>query len=143
MLVFRVRSSLFQFERGLATSNNRSISYVIYPKSPMEARQIPFMHPSRLEAHSTPRHQSGDHVPCNRPSTRQHSLKPATAPGSLAVPCSEYTHAHETKGEKKKKGPGKQKTAGKVRQGIKEGGFEVEALRGQRCTNRARSGIEI
>ena len=32
--------------------------------------------------------------------TRHHPLIPTTAPGSPAVPCSEYTHALETKEEK-------------------------------------------
>ena len=61
------------------------------------------MLPSCLEAHATPSHENGDRAPCNPPSTRQHPLTPATAPGSPAVPCSEYTHAHETKEEKKEK----------------------------------------
>ena len=37
----------------------------------------------------------------------------------------------------------KQSTAGKVRQAIKGGGFQVGALRGQGCTNRERSESEI
>ncbi|MEP5116252.1 MAG: hypothetical protein ABJQ90_11040, partial [Parasphingorhabdus sp.] len=50
------------------------------------------------------RHESGDRAPCNSPSTRQHPLTPATVPGSPAQPCSEYTHAHETKEEKREEG---------------------------------------
>ena len=69
----------------------------------METRQSPFMHPSCLEAHATLWHESGDRASCNPPSTRQHPLTTATAPGSPAVPHSEYTHAHETKGEERKK----------------------------------------
>ena len=65
----------------------------------MEARQGPFMLPSCLETHPTPSHEIGDHAPCNPPSTHGYSLTPAMAPGSPAVPCSEYTHAHETKRE--------------------------------------------
>ena len=68
----------------------------------MKARQSPFMHPSCLEANATPSNENGYRPPYNPPSTRQHSLTLATAPGSPALPCSEYTHAHETKGEKKK-----------------------------------------
>ena len=63
------------------------------------------MHRSCLGAHAMPRLESGDRAPCNPPSTRQHPLTPATAPGSPAVPCLEYTHAHETKEEKWKEGP--------------------------------------
>ena len=59
----------------------------------MEARHSPFM---CLEGHATPSHETRDHAPCNPPSPRQHPLIPATAPGSPAGPCSEYTHAHET-----------------------------------------------
>ena len=66
----------------------------------MEARQSPFMHLSCLEAHATPSHENGDRDPSNTPSTRQHPLTPAMAPGSPAVPYSEYMHAHETKKEK-------------------------------------------
>ena len=62
-----------------------------------EARQSPFVLPTSLEAHATPSHENGDRAPCNHPSTCQHPLTPATAPGSPAVPCSEYTHAHEIK----------------------------------------------
>ena len=79
-------------------------SYIFYPKSQMEARQSPFMLPSCLEAHGTPSHENGDRAPYNPPSTRQPPLTPATAPGSPAVLCSECTHAHETKEEKRKKG---------------------------------------
>ena len=69
----------------------------------MEARQSPFMLPSCLEAHATSRRKNGDRASCNAPSTRQHPLTPTTAPGSPVVPCSEYTHAHETKRRKKEK----------------------------------------
>ena len=90
----------------LAISNDPSISYILYPKSQMEARQSLFMHLSCLEAHATPRHKNGDRAPCNPPSTRQHRLIPATAPGSPAVPCSECTHAKRIKKkEKRNKGP--------------------------------------
>ena len=67
----------------------------------MESRQSTSVYPSCLEAHATPRHESGDRALCNPPSTRQHLLTPATAAGSPAVPCSEYTHAHETKEQKR------------------------------------------
>ena len=67
----------------------------------MEDGQSPFMPPSCLETHATPNHENGDRAPFNPPSTRQHSLTPATAPGLPAVPCSEYTHAHETNEEKR------------------------------------------
>ena len=103
----------------------------------MEARQSPFMHLSCLEAHATPRYQSGDRAPYNSPSTRQLSLTPAMAPGSPAVPYSEYTHAHETKQEKGRNDRDcqekwrKQRPAGKVRQVMNGGGFEAGALRGQ------------
>ena len=63
----------------------------------MEARHSPFMLPSCLQAHATPSHENGDRALYNPPSTRQHPLTPATAPGTPAAPCSEYTHAHETK----------------------------------------------
>ena len=72
----------------------------------MEARQSPFLHPPCLEAHATPSHESGDCAPSNSPSTRQHPLTPATAPGPPAVPCSEYAHAHETKEEKRRSDAG-------------------------------------
>ena len=62
-----------------------------------EARQIPFVLPTCLEAHATPSHEDGDRARCNPSSTRQHPLTSATAPGSPAVACSEYTHAHERK----------------------------------------------
>ena len=42
----------------------------------MEARQSPFMHPSCLEAHVTPRHESGDRAPCNPP------IYPSAPPGT-------------------------------------------------------------
>ena len=77
--------------------NTRAYSY---QKSQMEARQSPLAHLSCLEAHATPRHESGDRVPCNPPSTRQHPLTPVTAPGSPAVPCSEYTKRKNKKGRK-------------------------------------------
>ena len=63
------------------------------------------MHPSFLEAHATPNHENGDRAPCNAPSTRQHPLTPAKVSGSPAVSCSEYRHAHETKDNKREKGP--------------------------------------
>ena len=69
----------------------------------MEARQSPFMLPSCLDRHATPSHENGDRVPCNPRSTRQYLLAPATAPGSPAVPCSKYTHAHGTEEERKKR----------------------------------------
>ena len=59
------------------------------------------MLPSCLEAHATPRHENGDRAPFNPPSTRQHPLPPATAPGSPTVPCSKYPHAHEAEEEEK------------------------------------------
>ena len=65
----------------------------------MEARQSPFMLPSCLEEHVTPSHESGARAPFDPPSTRQYPLTPATALGSPAVPCFEYTHAHKTKEE--------------------------------------------
>ena len=71
----------------------------------MEARQSPFMLPSCLEAHATPSHENGDRATCTPPSSRQHPQTPATVPGSPAVPCSEYTHAHEKKEEKGKEEP--------------------------------------
>ena len=46
-----------------------------------------------------------DRAPRNPPSARQHPLRPATAPGTPAVPCSEYTHAHKAKAEKREKEP--------------------------------------
>ena len=126
-------------------------SYVPYQKPQiMEARRSPFMHPSCLEAHATPRHESGDRAPCNPPSTRQHPPTPATAPGSPAVSYSEYTHAHDTKEEKRRKDRvclekgRKQRPVGRVRKKVMNGGgFEVGALRGQGCTNRARAESEI
>ena len=75
----------------------RSISYILYPKSQMVASQSPFLHPPCLEAHATPRHESVDCAPCKSSSTRLHPLTPPAAPGSPAGPCSEYTHAQETK----------------------------------------------
>ena len=77
-----------------------------------------------LEAHATPRHESGDRDPFDPPPlpASQYPLTPPTALGSPAVPCSECTHAQETKKEKKKKRNRKcqekwrtQRTAGKVR----------------------------
>ena len=61
-----------------------------------KARQSPFVLSMCLEAHATPSHENGDRAPCDLPSTRHHPLTPVTAPGSPAVPCSEYMHAHET-----------------------------------------------
>ena len=108
------------------------------------------MLPSCLEAHAMPSHENGDRAPRNIPSTRQLPLAPATAPGPPAVPCLEYTHlyAHETKEEEKNNRKcqekwRKQRTAGKVRQVRKGGDFQVGALRGQGCTNGARSESEI
>ena len=75
-------------------------SYLPYQKSQMEARQSPSMQSSCLEAHATPRNESGDRALCHPRSSRQHPLTPATAPSSPAVPYSENTHAHETKKEK-------------------------------------------
>ena len=90
------------------------------------------MLPLCLDRHVTPSHENGDRAPFNPPSARQHPLTPATAPRSPAVPCSEYTLAHETKQEKKvKKGSRWQVT--------ERGGVQVGALRGQGCANRARS----
>ena len=78
-------------------------SYILSLISPMEARQSPFMPPLWLEAHTTPSHENQDHAPFNPPSTRQHPPTPARAPGSRALPCSDYTHAHETKEEEREK----------------------------------------
>ena len=58
-----------------------------------------------LDAHATPRYESGNVLLATTPFTRQHSLTPATAPGPPAMTCSEYTHAHETKEDKSEKGP--------------------------------------
>ena len=59
----------------------------------------------RFEVRATPRHELGNRAPCTPASTRQHPLTLATAPGSPAVPYSQYTHGHETKEEKKKRPP--------------------------------------
>ena len=71
-------------------------SYMVYAQPHKEASQTPFVLPSCLEAHATPSYENGDRAPCYTPSTRHHPLTPATAPGSPAVRCSEYTHADET-----------------------------------------------
>ena len=104
---------------------------MVQPEPHQEARQSPFMLPSCLDAHATPSHDNGDRAPSNPPSTRQHPLTPASAPGSPAVPCSGYTHAHITKDETKKNG-----SRGQV---IEGGGVQVGALRCQGGTKRARS----
>ena len=160
MLLLRLGTSLCDFQPGRQNKNSLNnilqsrttlkYSNVLYQKSQMKARESPFMHPSCLEAHATPRHESGDRAPCNPPSTRQHPLTPATAPGSPVVPCSRVHACTRNEIGKKENEPRvprekwkKQKTAGKVRQVIKEGDFQVGALRGQGCTNRARSESEI
>ena len=131
-----------RLEYYLALPNDPYNSYMLSESHIWRARQSPFMHPSCLEAHATPWHESGDPAPCNPTSIRQHPLTPAATPGPPAVPCSEYRHAHETKkGGNLKEGP--RRTAEKVPQVIKGGGSDVGALRGQECTNRARSGVEI
>ena len=89
------------FECHLAIANDPYNSYIFHPKSQMEARQRPFMHPSCLEAHATPRHESGDRAPCKPPFTRQYPLTPATAPGSPVVTCS-WVHVR-TRNERWKK----------------------------------------
>ena len=88
---------MFQFRTTLLDS------YIVNTILQMEARQSPFMLPSCLEAHAMPSHEYGDCARCNPFSTLQHPLTPATAPGSPAVLCSEYTHAYETKEEKREK----------------------------------------
>ena len=98
-------ANIAPLENCLAITNDPFISYILYQKPQMEARQSSFTHPSCLEAHATPTHESGDRAPCNPPSTRQHPLTTATAPGSPAVPRSEYTHTHETKEEKRRRVP--------------------------------------
>ena len=70
---------------------------MLYPTPHQEARQSSFMLPSCLEAHATPSHENGDHASSNPPPTRQRPLTPATGPGSPAVPCPGYTHAHKAK----------------------------------------------
>ena len=77
-------------------------SYILSLVFQMGARQSPFVLPLCLEAHTTPTHENGDRAPCNPPSTHQHPRTPATAPGPPALPCSDDTHAHETKEEKNK-----------------------------------------
>ena len=81
------------------------------------------MLPSGLDAQTTPSHKNGDRAPSNAPSTRQHLLTPAIAPRLPAVPCSGYTHAHETQQEKRKKGS--------RREVVEGGGVQVGALRCQ------------
>ena len=51
-----------------------------------------------------PRHESGDRAPCSPRTTPQHQLTPATTSDSATASCSDYTLAHETKEEKRKKG---------------------------------------
>ena len=150
--MLRLRCSLCELQPGRKSKHRLNISlhsrttlihlYILNRIMLMEARQSPFMLPSCLEAYTTPRHENIDRAPFNPPSTRQHPLAPATTPGSPAVTCSEYTHADEAKKKKGKKknenAKRKQRPAGKVRQVMKGGDFQVEALRGQGCTNRAR-----
>ena len=62
----------------------------------MEGRHSPFLLQSCLEADPTPSHENVDRAPCNPLPTPQHPLSSATAPGSPAVPCSEYTYTNET-----------------------------------------------
>ena len=127
-------------------------SYILYPKSQRGPRQNPFMHPWCLEAHATPSHGDGDRAPRNPPSIRQHPLTPATAPGSPVVPCSKYTHAHETEEEKMKKKRKRTKVPREMEKTTNRWKgpasherrlFQVGALRDQECTNRARSESEI
>ena len=67
----------------------------------MDARQSPFMLPSCLEAHATPGHEYGDRAPCNLSLYPPAPADTLDGAGLAAVPCSECTHAHETKEEKK------------------------------------------
>ena len=73
----------------------------------MEARQRPFMHLSCLEAHATPRRESGGRAPCNPPLYLPAPADTRDGAGFAHSVVLEYTHAHETKGEKKrtKNGP--------------------------------------
>ena len=104
------------------------------------------MHPSCLEAHATPRHESGDRAPCNPPSTRQHPRRRRALPRCRARSTRTHMKRKQKKGRKDRECQEKwrkQRTAGKVRQVMKGGDFEVGALRGQGCTNRGRSGSGI
>ena len=113
MLVLRLRSFICELQLGrqyihplifiLQFRTTRQDSYILYPIVQMVTRHSPFIIPSCLEAHATPSHEHSDCAPCKPPSTHQHQLTPATAPGLSAVPRSEYTHAHETKEQKRKK----------------------------------------
>ena len=99
----------------------------------MEARQSPFMHPSCREARATPRHESGDRAPCNPSSTRQRSANTRDGAG-LSRGAVLGVHKKEECTESAKRNGENKKTAGKVRQVMNGGGFEVGALRGQGCT---------
>ena len=103
------------------------------------------MHPSCLEAHTTPRHESSDHAPCNPPTTtRKHPLTPLTAPGSPVVPYSENGHAHQTE-ERTERVPRELENTKNCWRGpastmsLKGGDFEEGILRSQGCTHRSLS----
>ena len=98
-----VRQNNHHLDLILQSRTTLILSYVLDLIFQMEGRRSPFMLPSCLEAQTTPSHENGDRAPCKPPSTRQHPLTPATALGSPAVLCSEYTHAQKTKEGRREK----------------------------------------
>ena len=71
-------------------------SYMVSSIRHEEARQSQFLLLPCLEARATPSHENGDGAPANPASTRQRSPTSATTMRSLEVPCSGYTHEHNT-----------------------------------------------
>ena len=110
------------------------------------------MHPLCLEAHATHGHESCDRAPSNSPlypptptDTRDGAgLTRGVVLGVHTRKRNEKIKKEESTESAKKEEKGrKQRPAGKGRQVMNGGGFDVGPLRGQGCTNRARSESEI
>ena len=150
-LVLRLRSSLFQFE-GL--KNKHRLNVILHIERPLHlvrdlskitnGGQAEPVHTSLV----SPRHTRRLGTKAAIALLATPPLPPALADtrdgAGLSRGAVLGVHAR-TRNERRKKEERteKTKTAGKVRQVIKGGGSEVGALRGQGCTNRALSGIDI
>ena len=135
----RLRSYLCELQLGrknkhrlnfiLHTRTNLIDPYMIYPIPHEKARQSPFKLPPRLDVHATLSHENGDRAPSDPPSTRQHQRRRRARPR-----CRPPSTRTRTKQNYKN---------GSRRQVIEGGGVHAGALRGQGCTNWARSESEI
>ena len=98
------------------------------------------MHPSCLDTHATPRHESGDRTPCNPPSTRKHPLTPAKARARPRCRA-RSTRTHTKQKKKKKKKKHRSAKTNKWRK-VKPAGKVQKKWRKQRAARKVRTGLK-